>query len=263
MFPLMFSPMVPNLRKLWNDYNIPPTVYALLNSYVNFSKEEPEKIKDLAKLGRSMFFDFEYPLTNKITKEQFETMILNHFLMRRIGYETVTAFNIALSVKINEIMPKYNILFNALDGWEIFNSGETTTRTMTDNTISESESTVSTTDSNSNTTTSNSNSSNTTDNRFSNTPQNAIQDVQAGKYVSEYRYINENTNVSTNTNTQDSGTSSSIAGNSGEDNKTVNETITKTPADKIKVYTEFVKNYNNIFSMIFEDLEPLFYQIAL
>ena len=251
MFPLMFSPMVPNLRKLWNDYNIPPTVYALLNSYVNFSKEEPEKIKDLAKLGRTMFFDFEYPLTNKITKEQFETMILNHFLMRRIGYDTVTAFNIALSVKINEIMPKYNILFNALDGWEIFNSGETTTRTMTDNTISESESTVSTNNSNSNT------SSNTTDNRFSNTPQNAIQDVQAGKYVSEYTYTH------TTANSQDTGTSSSTAGNSGEDNKTVNETITKTPADKIKVYTEFVKNYNNIFSMIFEDLEPLFYQIAL
>ena len=247
MFPLMFSPVVPNLHKLGNDYSIPPTVYALLNSYVNFSKEEPEKIKDLAKLGRSMFFDFEYPLSNKITKEQFETMILNHFLMRRIGYDTVTAFNIALSVKINEIMPKYNILFNALDGWEIFNSGETTTRTMTDNTTSESESTVSATNSNS--------SSNITDNRFSNTPQNAIQDVQSGKYVSEYTY--------TNTNTQDNGTSSSTVGNSGEDNKTVNETITKTPADKIKVYTEFVKNYNNIFSMIFEDLEPLFYQIAL
>ena len=251
MFPLMFSPMVPNLYKLGNDYNIPPTVYALLNSYVNFSKEEPEKIKDLAKLGRSMFFNFEYTLSNKITKEQFETMILNHFLMRRIGYDTVTAFNIALSVKINEIMPKYNILFNALDGWEIFNSGETTTRTMTDNTTSESESIVSTNSSNSNTST------NTTDNRFSNTPQNAIQDVQSGKYVSEYTYTN------TNASSQDTGTSSSTADNSGEDNKTVNETITKTPADKIKVYTEFVKNYNNIFTMIFEDLDPLFYQIAL
>lgn len=239
MFPLMFSPMVPNLYKLGNDYNIPPTVYALLNSYVNFSKEEPEKIKDLAKLGRSMFFNFEYTLSNKITKEQFETMILNHFLMRRIGYDTVTAFNIALSVKINEIMPKYNILFNALDGWEIFTSGETTARTLTDKTTTESDGSVS-------------NATNSTnDNRFSNTPQNEIVDVQDGKYVSEYTY------------NQDSGTSYTTSENSGEDNKTVNEVITKTPADKIRVYTEFVKNYNNIFTMIFEDLEPLFYQIAL
>ena len=99
MFPLMFSPMVPNLYKLGNDYNIPPTIYALLNSYVNFSKEEPEKIKDLAKIGRTMFFDFDYPLSNKITKEQFETMILNHFLMRRIGYETVTAENSSVSLQ--------------------------------------------------------------------------------------------------------------------------------------------------------------------
>ena len=239
MFPLMFSPMVPNLYKLGNDYNIPPTVYALLNSYVNFSKEEPEKIKDLAKLGRSMFFDFEYTLSNKITKEQFETMILNHFLMRRIGYDTVTAFNIALSVKINEIMPKYNILFDALDGWEIFTSGETTARTLTDKTTTESDGSVS-------------NATNSTnDNRFSNTPQNKIVDVQDGKYVSEYTY------------NQDSATSYTTSENSGEDNKTVNEVITKTPADKIRVYTEFVKNYNNIFTMIFEDLEPLFYQIAL
>ena len=56
MFPLMFSPMVPNLYKLGNDYNIPPTVYALLNSYVNFSKEEPEKIKDLDLNDVDLFF---------------------------------------------------------------------------------------------------------------------------------------------------------------------------------------------------------------
>ena len=78
------------------DYDIPPTIYSLLNSYVNYDNPNPVKISNLASAGRNMFFDFNYTLTDKITKEDFEVMILNHFLMRRIGYDTVTAFKIAL-----------------------------------------------------------------------------------------------------------------------------------------------------------------------
>ena len=92
MFPFLYSPMIPNLKKLWNDFDQPPTIYSLLNSYVNFENPEPVKISNLAKAGRAMFFDFDYPLAEGWSKEDFETMILNHFMMRRIGYETVTAF---------------------------------------------------------------------------------------------------------------------------------------------------------------------------
>ena len=73
-----------------------------------------------------------------ISKAKFETMILNHFLQRRIGFETVTAFRIQLDVKLNEIMPLYNKMFDALENWEIFNDGEVTTRTGKDNRTSES-----------------------------------------------------------------------------------------------------------------------------
>ena len=60
MWPMMFwSPMIPNLRKLANSYDEPPTVYALLNSYVNFANDTPVKIADLAKAGRAAFFDFD------------------------------------------------------------------------------------------------------------------------------------------------------------------------------------------------------------
>ncbi len=51
-------------------------------------------------------------------------MILNKFLTRRIGFDTVTAFKIQLNVKMNEIMPKFNKLFNSLENWDIFNDGE-------------------------------------------------------------------------------------------------------------------------------------------
>ena len=77
--------------------NLPPTIYTILESIVNpdvdLNEPAPEvKIKDLAKAGRQTIFNFDYPLTKNITKEKFETMILNHFLMRRIGFERLCQF---------------------------------------------------------------------------------------------------------------------------------------------------------------------------
>ena len=79
LFPMMF--------RIPDDYNIPPTLYSILNSIVNFENEDPVKIKDLARYGRSKIFDFDYPLSQYANKEEFECMILNHYIMRRIGYE--------------------------------------------------------------------------------------------------------------------------------------------------------------------------------
>ena len=78
----------------------PPTLYEVLQSIVNGDKTEDEeqvKIKDLAKYGRNTIFNFDYNLTDKVTKESFETTILNHYLDRRIGFETVTLFRIKLN----------------------------------------------------------------------------------------------------------------------------------------------------------------------
>ena len=238
MFPMIpLYPMIPNILKLGNSYDEPPTVYALLNSYVNYDREEKVKISDLAKTGRGMFFDFDYPLANGINKEDFESMILNHFLMRRIGYETVTAFKIALNVKLNEIMPLYNKLFESIENWNIFNDGETITRTTSDNGISSSI--------NNTTTTSNT----TSDRRYSNTPENKLSDIRDGSYVSEYNYD------------QDGSTGSSNGTSNVTNNNTTNETINRTSSDKMQLYSEFLQNRQNLYTMIFRDLDPLFYQL--
>lgn len=235
MWPMMFwSPMIPKMRKLANSYDEPPTIYALLNSYVNFSKETPVKIADLAKAGRAAFFDFDYPLTDKISREDFETMILNHFIMRRIGYETVTAFKIALNVKLNEIMPMYNKMIDSIWNWNIFADGETTTRDYTEDRTTNGNNTVTT--------------NATSDQRSSDTPQNQIDDVKSGKYVSNYEF--------------DTDISNSNSTNNITDNNNVLEVVKKSPSDKMRLYSEFLKNRQNIYTMIFKDLDVLFYQIA-
>lgn len=236
MFPMMF-PMIPNLMKL-NNCDLPPTIYALLNSYVNFANDEPVKIADLAKAGRACIFDFDYPLAEGWDKEDFETMVLNHFLMRRIGYETVTAFKIALNVKLNEVMPNYNMLYNSIKNWDIFSDGESITRQQTSQ------------GSNAINSSSNATTSDTSDRRYSNTPQNELADVRDGKYVSEYNYD------------QNSGSATNQTATAGTDSNEINETITRSPSDKIKIYQEFLAARQNLYTMIFKDLDNLFYQIA-
>lgn len=245
----MFYPFLPpNCSK-------PPTLYSILNSIVNGDKEEEDytKIKDLAKEGRITIFNFDYPLSQYLDKEKFETMILNHYLQRRIGFETVTAFRIQLDVKLNEIMPLYNKMFNALENWEIFNDGEVTSRIGTDNTTSQNTNNTSNTLEN----TSITSTEDISDRRNSELPQNQLEDLRNGSYVTNYSY-DTNTNTG-NDNSHSEGTSQ--ATNQGTDNKTYNETITRSPADKIAILKEMQENIKSIYSLIYKELDCLFYSL--
>lgn len=214
-----------------NVRNKPPTVYFLLESIVNYGKDEKTKIKDLASEGRERFFNFEYPLSTNINKETFEINILNHFMMRRIGAETFTAFQINLNAKMNEIMPLYNMMFDNISGINLLN--ESYSRSGTDN-------------SSTNNSISNSASS-TSDKRYSDTPQNKLTEVQNGAYVTEYNY---------DTNTD----SSSSTGNS-QNARTYSETYTKSPSNKVAQIKELQKELKSIYSLIYDELDDLFYGI--
>lgn len=223
----------------------PPTIYSLLESIVNYGTDDKTKIKDLAKEGRTKIFDFDYPLSEHINREDFECMILNHYITRRIGFDTPTLFKIQLNVKLNEIMPMYNKMFDALSGWNIFKDGEKTTRYGTDNR----EITSNTENELHNTSTS----ENVSDRRNSNTPQNELQNVRDGKYVTDYNY---DTNNGTDT-SESNGTST----NTTNDDNTYNEIIEKTNANKIEILKEMQQEIKSIYSLIFDDLDVLFYSI--
>ena len=227
VYPFIIPPAYP-------DYNLPPTLYRLLNSLVNYDAEEQTKIKNLAAAGREDIFDFEYPLSTHVQREDFEVMILNHFLMRRIGYDTLNAFKIALNVKMNEIMPMYNKMFDMLDGWNIFNDGEVTSRTVTDSGTNSLNNIIT--------------SQNTSDRRYSETPQQQLQNVRDGKYITDYNYDTDNGSVSSST--------------AGTDSRSTLESITRTPSDKMKLYREFIENKKSIMTMIYEEIEPLFYGLV-
>ena len=246
-FSYLFMPFIPpNCDK-------PPTVYSILNSIVNGDKEEDDytKIKDLAKEGCSTIFNFEYPLSNNINKEDFEVQILNHYLMRRIGFETVTAFRIQLNVKLNEIMPMYNKMFDSLENWNIFEDGETTIREGTENRTNESTNTSSNTLENESNTTN----EDIQDKRSSNTPQSKLENVRDGSYVTDYDY--DTSNSESHDKSSSNGTSNSNT--TGKDDNIYQETIKRSPADKIAILKEMQENIKSIYTLIYEDLDCLFY----
>ena len=232
MFPYLIYPWIPT------NCDLPPTLKSLMNSICNYGKEEKTNIYNLAKGSRETIFNFDYPLSDKVNRENFEIMILNHYIHRRIGFNTPTEFRIALNVKLNEIMPRYNKLFDMLDGWDLYNGGEVTTRVQTDNGSNTLNNTI------------NANNTNISDRRNSNIPQNELEDVQNGSYMTDYNY---DTNTDSNT---------TVSNTSGTNSNTTNETITRSPSDKIRIYKEFMENVNNIYSLIFKDLDSLFYGLV-
>ena len=232
IFPYLIYPWLPT------NCDLPPTLKSLMNSICNYGKEEKTNIYNLAKGSRETIFNFDYPLSDKVNRENFEIMILNHYIHRRIGFDTPTEFRIALNVKLNEIMPRYNKLFDMLDGWDLYNGGEVTTRVQTDNGTNTLNNTV------------NANNTNISDRRNSNVPQNELEDVQNGSYMTDYNY---DTNTDSNT---------TVTNSSGNNSNTTNEEITRSPSDKIRIYKEFMENVNNIYSLIFKDLDSLFYGLV-
>ncbi len=229
MYPFMMMPIynLPN-----EGFFRPPLLCDLLNSLVNFTKPENEKVKlsQIPTAAAPLVFDFEYPLSTNVDKNKFESMILKKFYTRRIAYETFTLWKMQLDVKLNEIMPVYNKLFDSMSNWNLFNDGENYTRTINN----ESE-------------TSTSAQNNVTNTRkFSNLPQNEINDIENNSYMTDYTKENN------------SGTSSG----SGKGSSDTVETYKKDVSNKIDIYNKFLEERRHIMTLIFKDLDSLFYGIA-
>lgn len=208
----LFYNVIPNVPN--DSFFRPPLLCDIMNSIVNYGKEKQTSISNLSSASRETIFDFKYPLSDNVNKEEFETMILDRFIMRRLGYETYTSWKIALKLKLNEIMPYYNKLFDASINWELFKDGENFTREKLINGNSE------------------------IDSRYSKLPQNEIEDVKDGTYMTDYT-LGQN-----------------------KSNGTESEKYSKDNNNKIDTYIKFIENNQKIMSLIYEDLESLFYGLA-
>lgn len=199
----------------------PPKLVDLMESKINYNNPNPVDVDKLPQAFRSYMFDFDYPLDDKF-KEDFETTFLEHYMFRRIGYETYTAFKINLKVKLKSIMPKYNKMLEEYDKLDFIGEKETHIRSENEN--------------------GSSTGGTTNDNRYSQLPQNEIEDVRDGTYLTDYTY---NTGTST-----------------GTANRNTTENIVITRADDLDEYKKFLDYANNVYEDIFKECDSLFFSIV-
>ena len=215
------KPIVYNMFDVLNISDEPPMLSDLMESKINYNNPNPVDVDKLPEAFRTYLFDFDYPLDIRYKKD-FEITFLEHYMFRRIGFETYTSFKIHLKVKLKSIMPKYNKMFEGFSKLDFLGLKETHSR-------SESEKGLST-------------GNTTNDNRYSQLPQNEIQDVKDGAYLTDYTY--------------NTGTSGGTA------ERNVNEDINITRADELEEYKKFLDFTNNIYDDIFKECDSLFFSVV-
>lgn len=240
---------------------ITPRLYEICQSLVGTPDGSTPPLQ-VASLAAPYIFDFEYTLSNKLNKTDFQTNLLNHFLMRRIGLETYAYWKLKLRDKLLTILPSYNLLFDMLYS-DVFGDKVTQTQDNYNSQFTDTGSTSNTsTATNSNTLTPNTVDTVTTDNRMSDTPQDSISDVQNGSYVSEYSYItnkteHEGSDVSiTNSNTSTNTGTTNVNEHTGTDIHTTIENLSA--IDKLSAIKNFNENLKDLMTNFYNELEDLF-----
>lgn len=258
-------------------------------------------------------FDFNFPIFDESYRSVLETKILRHYYTREIGLETVGLWKLKLSTKLNEIMPYYNKLykselieFNPLydvdltrerkiegKGTKDTENGENRSGSNNTETTQNNDSTVEETGADKGTTTGtangtqNQNTNGNGTNMYSDTPQGAITDLQAGRYLTNatidsatntFAGASSNTTTQTTENTKNStvDTSGSVDGTTESDFNSKTDGFSNTTLSNTEDYLEHVIGSNggenfskklngyrstfiNIDMMIINELEDLFF----
>ena len=192
-------------------------------------------------------FDFglkDYPIFDEEYRPHLNDMILKHYYMSEIGFETANLFKQYLNNKMNEIMPYYNTLYK-LQG-DLLESGidqnVNLTESYTHNVTTEG------------TSESNSNSTNENKNVSQNTPQGNLteQNINNFNYADNISFGNNNSEITDSSNT--SGKSiedyiKTIQGNNG--NKYAYEVLIAIKNNLLSIDLEVINELEDLFMGVF------------
>lgn len=192
------------------------------------NSEGYESIANIIANSRSKVFDFNYPIFDESYRSVLETKILKHFYTREICTETVGQWKHFLDMRMNEIMPYYNKLYESelIEFNPMYDTDLTRDHTKENNgtrnetgSFTETDSTdISKVGTSSDTTNSTSESATAgtetlTDNdklnrwdTYQDTPQGGLTGVQLENYLTNARHITEDKTGSTKTNQTNSTT---------------------------------------------------------
>lgn len=118
-----------------------------------------DNCKDLFSSYDSALFGLnDYPIYDESKRKELNDVIISHFLMYEIGFETEYLFRVAMRTKMMSIMPKYNAMLSVI---ESMNEKQDVASNMSTETYHTEDRT----------------SDNTSKNRFSDTPQQSLDNI--------------------------------------------------------------------------------------
>lgn len=85
----------------------------ICENYAGFDESQDYPINTVIESARTKVFDFDFPIYDESYRSVLETKILKHYYTREIGFETVALWKHWLDMRLNEIMPYYNQLYES------------------------------------------------------------------------------------------------------------------------------------------------------
>lgn len=253
-------------------------------------------VSDIIEKSIPKIFDFNFPIFDENYRGVLERKILKHYYTREIGLETYGLWKLKLDTKLNEIMDYYNQLYkSALLEFNPFYDTDLTRKRVIDtsgtNTSNTSKTNRSDTDvtmdktvsvdGTNSTEYSDTDASNNNINRknlYSDTPQGAIDELEANRYLTNATIDNNVENLSRKSNgegsnkidsteEQSGNTRTEVSGNENENYQSniknlenyIEEVKGKAGGSNYsKLLKEFRETFLNIDMMIINDLSDLF-----
>lgn len=252
-FTIKFSDILKQLY-INNKYTFEEQVQKQYDINLMIETADPLKI---VKSIRSKFFNFSYDLYDETHKKDLEIKILFYYWDYEIGEETFSKFKFNFVKTFYEILPYYNQLYKAVakdydfdvnvDFNEILTgTGSNSARNTATNALHSEDEDVQ-------------------DNNYeerlrkSDTPQNELQNVEQGKYISEYNY-NNNESSTTKQNTLDSENITE-SNSTGQTTTNTSRTIkgTNTRYSKSKMLKEYFEIIQNVDMKFIDSLKSCFF----
>ena len=242
-----------------------------------------DDVESIIANSRTKIFSFDYPIYDESYRSVLETKILKHFYTREIGFETVGLWKLKLDTKLNEIMPYYNQLyrsqlleFNPLYTHDLTRAGNKSTEGDNNGTqdtlayrdiVSADREDIDTTRN----TTQNVQTAEVSRDKYRDTPQGALTDLEADKYLTNARKITDDTTENTTrAETESQGiTRSKRVDDDLDERKTSTNEFTNTEQylehiygymnrDASELLLKYRKTFINIDLQIIDELEELF-----
>ena len=186
------------------------------------------KVDEIIAKAAPIVFNFDWPIFDEAYRLGLEEKILRHYYTREIGEETVGLWKLRLEDRLNLIMPKYNQLYESarLEFNPFYDVDYTRQGT------------------NSGEGTSSGTTSSTGNNMHSDTPQNGLESVLSGEYLTDADVSNGESS------------SSSQNSNSGEFQESIKGKMPGTSYSRL--LKEYRQTFLNIDRMVIDELNDLF-----